>query len=65
MRGCAIGLPSLELGECVQHVRVAGSVAAELLQHRARIRGTSRKRIDSGQREPHLGTRGVQLSRPA
>ncbi len=60
----AIGLLSFELGESVQHVSIAGGVAAELLECRACLRRTSRKRVYLRQRETHLGASRIKLTSP-
>src|ERR1700694_4228155 len=61
-RRSAVRLPGFQLGECVQHVSVASTVAAEPRERRACIRGTASKRIEPCERETHLATRGVQLA---
>ena len=53
----------LELRQAIQHVRVAGGVAAELLQRLAGLVRTSRQRVETRQGQASVGARGVQLSR--
>ena len=56
-----VGRLRLKLGEPEQHVRIAGVLGAERLQHGPRVRRPASERIELGQQDAHAGARWIEL----
>jgi hypothetical protein len=63
LSGGSVGAARVELGERVEHVCVGARIAPELLERRARLRGSIGLRVDAGEGEPDIGTARVELAR--
>ena len=61
-QGCTIGLPCIELGKRVQHVRIASGVATQPLERGTRVRRAPRQRIELCEYEADFRARGVELA---